>query len=397
MNKLIKYKLSDLYEMGSGISTSPNQAGHGYPFVSFSSIFNNCILPDELPDLMDTSQSERIKYSVKEGDVLLTRTSETLDELAMSSVAIKDYPDATFSGFAKRLRPKNTGLVYPKFMAYFLRSPYFRRIIDCKAVMTLRASFNEEIFSYIKLELPEYNEQVKIGDLFWNIESKVRTNKKIIDKLEKNMRLVFEHWFLQYDFGKKPYKKSGGLMEWNPIIKDNIPSGWSVDSLGNVANLYQPEMLSEEDLIDNGEYSVYGAGGYIGRYNKYNHEDYEVIISCRGNCGQKAITLPMSWITSNAMVVNPKKEFYYKEYLYQYLDYVRIEPCISGSVQRQITRTNLETLPVIIPKKELLDEYNNLVLPMREKIIQLTQEINKLESTRNYLLPLFISGQARID
>ena len=57
------------------------------------------------------------------------------------------------------------------------------------------------------------------------------------------------------------------------------------------------------------QFSVYGAGGYIGNYDKYNHEDYEVIISCRGNCGKKAITMPKSWITSNAMVVKPKKNF----------------------------------------------------------------------------------------
>ena len=111
MNNLKKYKLDELYEMGSGISSTKEQAGHGYPFASFSTVFNNIFLPNELKDLMDTSKEQRETSSIREGDVLITRTSETSDELAMSCVALKDYPNATFSGFVKRLRPKNKDLV----------------------------------------------------------------------------------------------------------------------------------------------------------------------------------------------------------------------------------------------------------------------------------------------
>ncbi|MCW5918641.1 MAG: type I restriction endonuclease subunit S, partial [Bacteroidetes bacterium] len=102
MHKLTKYKFNKLYEMSSGISSKPEQAGHGSPFASFSTVFNNYFLPDELPDLMDVSEQEQETYSIKNGDILLTRTSETIDELAMSCVALKDFPKATFSGFTKR-------------------------------------------------------------------------------------------------------------------------------------------------------------------------------------------------------------------------------------------------------------------------------------------------------
>lgn len=102
-----KYAFADLYEISSGISTTKEQAGHGAPFVSFRTVFNNYFLPDVLDERMDTSASEQEKFSVRKGDIFITRTSETVDELAMSCVAIKDYPKATFSGFVKRLRPKN--------------------------------------------------------------------------------------------------------------------------------------------------------------------------------------------------------------------------------------------------------------------------------------------------
>ena len=65
MSKITKYALSDLYEMSSGISSTKEQAGHGAPFVSFSTVFNNYFLPDELPDLMDTNEKEQEVYSIK--------------------------------------------------------------------------------------------------------------------------------------------------------------------------------------------------------------------------------------------------------------------------------------------------------------------------------------------
>ena len=200
MNKLKKYKMSELYEMCSGISTTKEQAGHGTAFVSFSTVFNNYFLPDELPDLMKTSSLEQEKYSVKKGDVFLTRTSETLDELAMSSVAIKNYPNATFSGFVKRLRPIQKQITYDKFMAFYLRSAYFRKAINYNAVMTLRASFNEAIFSYLEIQLPDYKQQVIIGDFLHDIEEKIRINSTVNSCLESMAMLIFDYWFMQFNF-----------------------------------------------------------------------------------------------------------------------------------------------------------------------------------------------------
>jgi len=69
MSKFKIYNFSDLYEMSSGISSTPEQAGHGFNFVSFKTVFNNYFLPENIPDLMDTSEEERKKYSVKKGDI----------------------------------------------------------------------------------------------------------------------------------------------------------------------------------------------------------------------------------------------------------------------------------------------------------------------------------------
>ncbi len=83
MSKLTTYKFDKLYKMSSGISSKPEQAGHGSPFLSFSTVYNNYFIPKELNELMDTSNNEQQKYSILEGDIFLTRTSEVIDELAM--------------------------------------------------------------------------------------------------------------------------------------------------------------------------------------------------------------------------------------------------------------------------------------------------------------------------
>ena len=236
MSKLTKYKFSDLYEMSSGISSSKEQAGHGSPFISFSTVFNNYFLPEELPDLMDTSLKEQEIFSVKKDDVFITRTSETVDALAMSCVAVKDYPKATFSGFVKRLRPKTTGIVYSKYIAFFLRSKYFRKVLDCNTIMTLRASFNEDMFSFLYLYLPDYEEQVRIGDLLYKMEMKIRTNNKINDNLEQQAKLLYDYWFTQFDFpdeSGKPYRSSGGKMVWNEQLKIEIPFSWVCSKMEN--------------------------------------------------------------------------------------------------------------------------------------------------------------------
>lgn len=255
MIKLHKYAFSDLYAISSGISSSKSQAGHGDPFVSFSTVFNNYFLPDELPDLMATSEQEQETYSIKKGDILVTRTSETVDELAMSCVALKDYPRATYSGFTKRLRPKTVGIAYDKFMAFYLRSKYFRKVIDCNTIMTLRASFNEDIFSFLHLYLPDYDEQIKIGNFLYNIEKIIQIHNRINSNLQQMVKLIYKYWFTQFDFpdeNGKPYRSSGGQMVWNEQLKRMIPVGWEVKSLSEILkkNTHVFDYQSDQPTID---------------------------------------------------------------------------------------------------------------------------------------------------
>lgn len=401
MNKLKECKLNELYIMSSGISSSKDQAGVGYPFVSFRNIFNNTILPENLTELMNTSDKERIQYSVKKGDVFLTRTSETPDELAMSSVALKDYPNATFSGFAKRLRPIDNKKVYDKYMAFYFRSKHFRRIINANTIMTLRASFNEEIFSYIKIQLPDYETQVKIGDMLYRIEKKILINNQINNNLEELMKIIYQRWFIEFEFPNetgKPYKSNGGKFVYNEYIKREIPENWKVGRFAEITDMYQPITIPTSELKMNGKYNVYGANGIIGKYDKYNHEQNEIAVCCRGaGSGEYLMTLPYSWITGNAMIIKPKPGYDLKEYIYYKLADKDIFNYVTGSAQPQITRTNIENMKILIPTDSVIKIFNNIAQNSRMRMINALQENKRLNSLKEYLLPLLMNGQINVD
>ncbi|MDD1496328.1 hypothetical protein [Burkholderia thailandensis] len=115
--------LAEIYDFSSGLSKPRSEFGSGHPFLSFKDVFYNSAVPKQLTELVQSTEQERARYSVMRGDVFLTRTSETMDELGMSSVALADIPDATFNGFTKRLRPKRE-LIAPGFARYFFRSSW---------------------------------------------------------------------------------------------------------------------------------------------------------------------------------------------------------------------------------------------------------------------------------
>lgn len=255
MSNLKKYRFCELYTMSSGISSTKEQAGHGSPFLSFSTVFKNYFVPDELNDLMATSEKEKETYSIKNGDIFLTRTSEVVDELAMSCVATKDYPNAAFSGFVKRLRPTQSDITYSKFMAFYLRSPMFRKTMTNNAVMTLRASLNEAIFSYLDLLLPEFDEQVKVGDLLCLLNEKIELNNRIDTELEAMLKTLYDYWFVQFDFpdtNGKPYKASGGKMVFNETLKREIPEGWEVCELGEHITFSRGISYRSKDIAETG-------------------------------------------------------------------------------------------------------------------------------------------------
>lgn len=416
MNKLTKHKFNDLYVMSSGISTEATQAGHGSPFVSFSVVFNNYFLPERLEDLMDTSDQDQATYSIQEGDILLTRTSEVIDELGMSSVSLKNYPKATFSGFLKRLRPKQTDISYAKYMAFYLRSNLFRKTITNNAVMTLRASLNEDIFSYLNVYLPEFEEQKKIGDFLFYLHSKVTLNKKINAEIEKMTRTLFNYWFVQFDFPNdegKPYKSSGGKMIWSEKLKKEIPSGWDVKCLADIVNISN-ESLNPLTFPDK-EFKHYSIPAYDknGSYDielgkdiksdKYIVLNSDILVSKLNPRFSRVIYAAdeTNTICSTEFVVWRSTNNYLKNYLFMiardpsFISYCSKSATGTSNSHRRINPTTMMnySLPY---NSEVIERFGMELEPILKKYSKNITENKVISDFMEWLIPMFINGQLKI-
>lgn len=402
MNRIKKYALSALYDMSSGISTTKDQAGIGSPFVSFSTVFNNYFLPDELPDLMNTSEKEQETYSIKQGDILLTRTSETFDELAMSCVALKDYTEATYSGFTKRLRPKREGIAYHKYLAFYLRGYLFRKAVTNNAFMTLRASFNEDIFSFLYLYLPPYEEQVKIGDLLYRMEQKIQLNKRIIAELEAMAKTIYDYWFVQFDFPNatgKPYRSSGGKMVWNEKLKREIPKGWKpcliddlLDKTPNTKRIQSSDYLLEGSIpvIDQSTYLIAGYTDEASALIKTTNGaivfgDHTRIVKFIGFDFARGADGTQVLISNNTNNM-PQLLFYYS--------ILKIDLSNYGYARHfKFLKDSL----IVLPDEEVAQQFNEKVEPLHKMISHIIFQNLELTKLRDWLLPMLINGQVSVE
>ena len=248
-------------------------------------------------------------------------------------------------------------------------------MVNNAAVGSTMASMNTDILRDIEILLPELKVQNKIERIVSLIEAKICLNRKINDNLHQMLCDKFEYYFIQ-----------------------NIQNNWQSTTLDQVAELYQPKTISGNELINNGHYFVYGANGIIGKYDKYNHLESQIAVACRGaSCGSLTMTLPKSWITGNAMIVNPTPQFPYKEYLYYTLCKKNIAYLCSGSAQPQLTRENMNIYTLTIPPVFMLENFEHEASSIRKKIIANELENIKLIQLRDWLLPMLMNGQATIN
>ena len=125
---------------------------------------------------------------------------------------------------------------------------------------------------------------------------------------------------------------------------------WKYERLLDACDVYQPATISTKQLVEDGEFDVFGANGKIGKYSSYNHEESEVLLTCRGaTCGNINVSTPKSWINGNAMVVHPKEKNLLKNYLVYLLKTINYAEVITGSAQPQITRLSLKNIHIPVP------------------------------------------------
>ena len=373
MEERKEYRIGELYNVQNGLSKGGEFFGTGYPFVSFKTVFNNYFLPVSILDLAETSEVDRIKYSVKRGDILITRTSETAEELGMSCVALSDMPNATYNGFCKRLRPCHNDIVLPEYIGYLFRSKAIRSIFNSLSSMTTRASLRNDDLLGIKLSLPTINEQKKVASILRTIDTKIELNRRINDNLEQQAQALFKSWFVENasysgvsiseyflpNRGKNLLVSAakGGK---TPVVA----GGLTPSAFHNVANTKAPVI------------TISASGANAGFVNLW---------------GIPVWAADSSYIDSTIV-----SNIYFWYNLLKY-NQKNIYESQTGSAQPHIYPKHIGNL--LIPDLDMrkVECYESIVASMYLQINEIQQETKFLSDLRDTLLPKLISGELKIN
>ena len=172
----------------NGINIGAEQFGSGYPFVSYGDIYHNRVLPSTGSDLVQSSESDRKRYSVKSGDVFFTRTSETIDEIGYSSTCLSDIENATFAGFLIRFRP-TTNILKTGFSKYYFSNLLLRAYFVKEMNLVTRASLSQDLLKKLPVVIPPKDEQMKISDY---LDSKLSKIDMLLKKSKRAIELSKE-------------------------------------------------------------------------------------------------------------------------------------------------------------------------------------------------------------
>lgn len=178
-------KIGNLFEFKNGLNAEKSQFGHGKPIVNYVNVYKkNCIIGDDLEGLVSLEQSVLERFRVKKGDVFFTRTSETKEEIGLSSVLLEDIEDATFSGFLLRARPITNKLL-PEYCKYCFRNYNTRKQIIASSTLTTRALTNGKLLSKVLIPLPSLSVQQSIVDKLDRFEALIANIKEEIELRKK--------------------------------------------------------------------------------------------------------------------------------------------------------------------------------------------------------------------
>lgn len=391
MSEWQKYKLGEVYSFSSGLSKSSDQFGYGFDFLTFKDVFNNYFLPDKLTALVNSTEKERQTCSIKRGDVFLTRTSETDDELGMSSVALKDYPNATFNGFTKRLRPLGNVEIYPEFVAYYFRSPRFRANIVGMSSITTRASLNNSMLAELPLLLPNYEEQVRIATILKCLDDKIDLLHRENTTLEAMAETLFRQWFIEE--AKEDWEE-GKLGDWVVIKRGGSPrpindyissSGYRWLKISDVTNLNSPYIFQTKEYIKESglQKTIYLSKGSLVLSNSATPGIPKIL--CVDSC------IHDGWLYF-------PKSIFSKFYLYLLFKYIR-EDLVNlgnGSIFTNLKTDILKDYKVVKPDAKTLGNFDHQVHPIFDKLYSNDIQIQTLIQQRDGLLPKLMSGEVKI-
>ena len=309
----------------------------------------------------------------------------------------------------------DTHLADPYYLYYYLKQLDLTRLDSGTGVpsMTFDSYYN------IKVCLPNIDKQRAVGQLLSVVDDKIQLNKRINDNLEAMAKLLYDYWFVQFDFPNeegKPYKSSGGAMMWNEKLKREIPQELGAPKIGdiekNIITGKTPSCADEDNFggdipfvtIDDirGNLFVFDAQRTLSTKGADSQEKKylpigSLSVSCIGTIGVMGFVAKLAQTNQQINSIVFEHE-YNKEFLYFSLRlYFENAKAKTGNVFANMSKEEFVSIIVAYPPKQILQAFHNMVAPIFDSIKNNTEEINSLTKQRDELLPLLMNGQATVN
>ena len=186
-------KLGDVGTTYTGLSGKTKEDfGHGNgKFVTYMNVFSNTV---GLPDMVEPVEIDDTQNKVLYGDVLFTTSSETPEEVGMSSVWLENAENTYLNSFCFGYRP--TVEFNPYYLAYMLRSFSMREKIKFLAQGISRYNISKNKMMYIEIPIPNIEEQEQIGTYFRTINNLITLHQRKLEKLQNIKKSMLNKMFI---------------------------------------------------------------------------------------------------------------------------------------------------------------------------------------------------------
>ncbi|OKB14844.1 restriction endonuclease subunit S [Helicobacter pylori] len=390
-------KLSEVCEiLNSNVDKKTKENEQKVKLCNFIDVYNNWAITKYTSKKFMTAtatQNEINKFSLKKGYVAITKDSETKDDIGISTY-IADNFDNVLLGYHCTLLKPNQKVLNGKFLNAYLSSFYGRKYFaNCASGSGQRYTLTTDVINDLTIPLINIETQQKIARTLSILDQKIENNHKINELLHKILELLYEQYFVRFDFldeNNKPYQTSGGKMKFSKELNRLIPNDFEVKTLGELTQLKVGNKNANHSS-NQGKYPFFTCSNNPLRCETYQFEGKHIIISGNGNFYVTHYDGKFD-AYQRTYIVNPNNPNHYVLiYLFvkSYTNYLKLQS--RGSIIKFITKSDIENIKIVLPNLKTYAKWNN-VLKMIENNNQSTQTLTAL---RDFLLPLLLKQQVK--
>lgn len=357
------------------------------------------------------TKQEIDKFSIREGDVAITKDSETRDDIGVSTY-ISESLENTLLGYHCVLIRPNKNVILGKYLNIVLHSSYAQKYFEANAGGSgQRYTLKDTIIKDMLIPIPSIEEQEQLGNLANSIDKKIENNNKINAELESLAKTIYDYWFLQFEFPNeegKPYKSSGGKMVWNEKLNRMIPDGWKDGNLYDIAEFTNGLACQKHRPIKNNQRLLVIKiremhNGFTSETEwvrddipqKYVIEDGDILFSWSATLETIIWTGGQGALNQHIFKVSEKNCAKYYVFM-QLAEYVKNFVAMAEArktTMGHITSDHLNQSRIVLPCTQVIDSFEKKVTPLFTSIIKNKQESIELSKLRDFLLPMLLNGQ----